>query len=168
MHKNPNLINKFLVLAAFFCFGTMEQPHAQDNRQYELFYLQNEASVEEKLPLADSLFNNKKYTEAYAIYNDLLDEGRASSSMLLKMAFIREGLGDYSGALYHLNLNYLKTSSKRVLLKMEDLAKKHNLVGYEYTDYDYFLSFYYKYQLQITLAVLSLVLFMFFFLGYCI
>lgn len=166
MHKNPNIIYKFLILALIFCFVQLEQSHAQDDRQDGLFNLQNEASVADRLHLADSLFSNKKYTDAYIIYNDLLNQGQSSSSMLLKMAFIQEGLGDYSGALYYLNLNYLKTSSKRVLLKMEELAKKHNLVGYEYTDYDYFLSFYYKYQLQVTLAILSLVLFMFAFIYY--
>jgi hypothetical protein len=52
--------------------------------------------------------------------------------MLLKMAFVKEGLGDYSNALYYLNLYYLKTYDKKVLKKMENLAERyHKLEGYE-------------------------------------
>ena len=65
--------------------------------------------------------------------------------MLLKMAFIKEGLGDFSGALYYLNTYYLKTADRRVLNKMEELAGKKNLQGYEFTDFDFLLTNFYKY-----------------------
>lgn len=78
--------------------------------------------------------------------------------MLLKMAFVKEGLGDYANALYYLNLYYLKTYDKKTLKKMENLAESHKLSGYEYDDAEFFLNIYQKFQLQIDLLVISLVL----------
>jgi len=77
--------------------------------------------------------------------------------MLLKMAFIKEGLGDYTNALYFLNLYYLKTYNKRVLKKMENLAEQNKLSGYNYDDVEFFLNIYHKYQLQIDLLALSFI-----------
>lgn len=78
--------------------------------------------------------------------------------MLLKMAYIKEGLGNYSEALYYLNLFYLKTLDKSVLKKMEELAEKYRLQGYDYSDTEFFLTLYYKYYNLIALAVVSLAL----------
>lgn len=73
--------------------------------------------------------------------------------MLLKMAFIKEGLGDYTNSLYYLNLYYLKTYDKKALKKMELLAKEHKLSGYDYNDAVFFLNIYHKYELQIDVVV---------------
>ncbi len=78
--------------------------------------------------------------------------------MLLKMAFIKEGLGDYTNALFYLNLYYLTTFNKKVLKKMENLADQNKLSGYNYDDVEFFLNIYQKYQLQINLIVISFVL----------
>jgi len=78
--------------------------------------------------------------------------------MLLKMAFVKEGLGDYGNALYYLNLYYMKTYDKKVLKKMENLAEEHKLSGYDYDDAEFFLNIYQRFQLQIDLAVISMVL----------
>ena len=83
------------------------------------------------LSIADSLFEKGKYTESFEIYNAILEIGeKVTPVMLLKMAYIKEGLGDHSNALYYLNRYYLKTSNKLVLNKMEELASEHNLSGY--------------------------------------
>ena len=42
--------------------------------------------------------------------------------MLLKMAYIQEGLNHVGQALYYLNLYYLASKDKSVLGKMEELA----------------------------------------------
>ncbi len=108
----------------------------------------------DELKKADSLFKEKKYTESYRIYQHILEEGNAASpAMLLKMAFIREGLGDYSHALYYLNLYYLQTHNKRALNKMEDIAETYNLSGYQYTDLEFFLNIFYRYYILIILAL---------------
>ncbi len=116
---------------------------------------------EQSLATADSLFELSKYTESFKIYQEFHDRNQGSPSMLLKMAFIKEGLNDYPAALYYLNRYYLLTSNERVLKKMDDLAEDHNLVGYEYTDLDFFLSYYYKFQNEVNLAILGIALLLF-------
>jgi hypothetical protein len=121
----------------------------------------------EKLQLADSLFNQKKYTQSFELYRQIQQEDqRASAAMLLKMAFIKEGLGDYTNALYFLNLYYLKTYNKRVLKKMENLAEQNKLSGYNYDDAEFFLNLYHQYQLQVDLFFISIMLLYFSFLIY--
>lgn len=111
------------------------------------------------LELADSLFAERKYTQSFEIYDKILkSENLISPSMLLKMAYIKEGLGDYSNALYYLNLYYLQTHNKRALRKMEDLAKKYNLEGYKYTDMEFFMNVFYRYYSAIVYGLSSLVL----------
>ena len=98
---------------------------------------------------ADSLFNSKKYTEAFDQYKDIYDAGQASPAMLGKMAFIQEGLGNYTSALYYLDHYYKKTSNKKVLEKMQDLANENDLAGYNFSDYKFFTNNINKYQQQI-------------------
>jgi uncharacterized protein YgiM (DUF1202 family) len=74
------------------------------------------AAETRELVKADSLFEQKKYTESFDLYEQILDEEQlASPKMLLKMAFIKEGLGDYSRALYFLNVYYQKVILINVL-----------------------------------------------------
>lgn len=118
--------------------------------------------IKEDLRIADSLFQEKKFTESFQIYNAIYETGEVvSPRMLLKMAFIKEGLGDYSNALYYLNLYYLKTSNKKVLKKMEKLAAENGLEGYEYSDSDFFLNLYLKSYNQIVLALTAICLIVF-------
>jgi len=41
------------------------------------------------------------------------------------MAYIKEGLGQHGDALYYLNLHYIHTADREVLLKMEQIADEH-------------------------------------------
>ncbi len=119
-------------------------------------------SAKDKLILADSLFAQKKYTQSFELYSEIQNsDHKASASMLLKMAFIKEGLGDYTQALYYLNLYYLQTYNQRALKKMENLADRHQLLGYNYDDVEFFLNLYHQYQIQIDLVVVSLVVLFF-------
>ena len=97
---------------------------------------------------ADSLFDQKKYTESYQIYEETFKQSKMfTSQMLLKMAYIKEGLNDYAQALFYLNVYYLKNPDKKMLAKMEDMAKKYKLKGYEETDeWKVFYSVYLKYH----------------------
>ena len=109
--------------------------------------------------LADSLFTQRKYTQSFEIYDNILkSESMTSPAMLLKMAYIKEGLGDYSNSLYYLNLYYLQTHNKRALRKMEDLAKSYNLQGYKYTDVEFFMNVFYRYYSAIFYGLSALVL----------
>lgn len=79
---------------------------------------------------ADSLFAIKQYTQSLDLYKEVLGKHEYSQSMLLKMAFIQEGLGQISESLYYLNLYHQASDDDRALVKMEELAKKHRLEGY--------------------------------------
>jgi hypothetical protein len=83
------------------------------------------------LAKADSLYSAKLYTQAFNLYLDLHSEGQYSPSMLLKMAHIQEGLGHLGESLYYLNLYFLASDDAQALKKMEELAEKNNLQGYE-------------------------------------
>jgi hypothetical protein len=105
------------------------------------------AAETRELVKADSLFEQKKYTESFDLYEQILDEEQlASPKMLLKMAFIKEGLGDYSRALYFLNVYYQKTSDKQARTKMKGIAEEHNLSGFDINDSDFFLNLLNKYK----------------------
>ena len=111
---------------------------------------------------ADQLYENKKYTEAYQLYRQIFSQHQKSSpEMLAKMAYINEGLGNYSMALYYLNLYYMETSQKAALRKMESLAKEHGLTGYEYTDLDFFENLFQRYFSEIVYFFLALALLLF-------
>lgn len=97
------------------------------------------------LQKADSLFNENKFIESFTIYEKILTKSDSfSPEMLIKMAFIKEGLGDFTSTLYYLNLYYLYYPDKNALQKMEEVAARYRLTGYNYTDTDYFMSFYNK------------------------
>ena len=115
-----------------------------------------------KLVQADSLFAVQKYSEAYQLYSSILQEdNRYSPAMLLKMAYINEGLENYHDALYYLNLYYLRTADEDVLEKMEKLAEDHNLEGYEFNDWEFFKTIFYRYFRYITAFLIALaILFM--------
>lgn len=102
------------------------------------------------LDKADSLFSAKQYTQAFLLYQQLLTKDRYySPGMLLKMAYVKEALGDYVAALYYLQVYHQKHPGRRVLKKMEALAQQHELSGYEYSDYALFTAFVDKYYLKV-------------------
>jgi len=118
--------------------------------------------LKESLMIADSLFEEKRFTQSFDIYQDILQTtGKTSPAMLLKMAFIREGLGDHTDALYYLNLYYLKTFNLRVLKKMENLAETYQLEGYNYDDTEVFLNLYHRYRFTILAGIAAITLFLF-------
>ncbi len=113
--------------------------------------------VVSQLHRADELYDQKNYTEAYEIYHSIFHNYQLSSpEMLVKMAYINEGLEDYSMALYYLNLYYRQTSERAALKKMESLAKEHQLVGYEFNDLELLGNIYYNYYQEIVYLFLAL------------
>ncbi|MBT1705293.1 SH3 domain-containing protein [Chryseosolibacter indicus] len=112
-----------------------------------------------QLKTADSLFLAKRYTQSFEHYKEILDQKQYTPAMVLKMAFIQEGLDNVGQAMYYLNLYYSLTNDKAVLDKMTELADKHNLEGYETSDTDHFLDFYYDNYLYITAGIAAIVIF---------
>lgn len=78
--------------------------------------------------------------------------------MLLKMAYIKEGLNDITAAQYYLNEYYLVTKNEQALQKMEDLAKANDLSGYEHDDITFLFSLYYQNYNWLVLGVIVLCL----------
>ena len=113
-------------------------------------------SIFGQLNYADSLFESKKYTEAYQIYADMYTNEQASPAMLLRMAFIQEGLGRYVDAIYYLDNYYQLTADKHALTKIGELAEENGLQGYAYSDFTFFMGFVTRYTTQLYLLLVSL------------
>lgn len=120
-----------------------------------------ELDVDKALVQADSLFAEGKYTESLEVYERLLEEGNeASPRMLMKMAYIQEGLGNYSDALLYLNKYYLLTSNKQARHQMQDIAEEYDLQGYQVTDFDFFKGIINRNYLLSNLIVFAIVFFL--------
>jgi hypothetical protein len=139
---------KILTILVFGLFSTIEPSYSQD--------------FKDELKTADSLFQQKRYTQSMSLYENIVSsEQKASPAMLLKMAFIYESLEDLSNTLYTLNSYYKLTSDKKVLVKMKEMADTNNLEGYSTNDFDLFHKFFDEnrnYFVLITLALAILIL----------
>jgi hypothetical protein len=82
------------------------------------------------LAKADSLFAARQYTQAFEYYYAIQQQGSWSPAMLLKMAYIQEGLGRLGESMYYLNLYTLASHDPQAVKKMEELAEKNQLEGY--------------------------------------
>ena len=91
----------------------------------------NSSSAPAAIAKADSLYTARQYTQAFTLYQAVFEGGRYTPAMLLRMAYIQEGLDHLGESLYYLNLYFLATNDTQALKKMEELAKKNNLEGYE-------------------------------------
>ena len=112
---------------------------------------------------ADSLFQEKKYTEAWELFQEIYQQGYYSPNMLLKMAFIQEGLKHPGPSLFFLNLYYLQTRDAETLEKIKDLASRNGLSGYESKS---LISYYHHFHPQISILGSSLLGFLFFLTWY--
>jgi len=88
----------------------------------------------QKVKLADSLFRSKQYIQSLELYHSLFQKGEYSPAMLLKMAYIQEGLGKIGETLYYLKLYHLASDDEQASHKMEELAAKFRLSGYDSND----------------------------------
>jgi len=108
--------------------------------------------IKESLSIADSLYEKKMYTQALEIYEEILNTGqRYTPSMLLKMAYINEGLGNIVNTTFYLNVYYEATSDIRALKKLEKLSEKKGMIGYEYNEQAYAANFIKKYKNELIL-----------------
>jgi hypothetical protein len=92
-------------------------------------------------------------------YRSILEQREYTPAMLLKMAYIEEGLQQTGRALYYLSLYYQVTKEAGVLEKMDELAAKYRLEGYARSDSDRFMTFYYDHHYKITLVLAALLVF---------
>lgn len=152
MKKQANSF-KFILLFFFCSFGLSKTGCSLDKSQ--------------KLSQADSLFDEKKYTESFLLYESIYNEQMHSSPrMYLRMAFIKEGLGTYSEALFYLNEYFLRTSDKNVQAKMKEIALEQNLNGFEINDKTFFVRQLRIFYNEITITILTLSIMVFFLMIY--
>ncbi|WP_205499768.1 SH3 domain-containing protein [Rufibacter psychrotolerans] len=138
----PNIFRKLSLLFWAVLFFPAQPLQAQEPTQL--------------LSKADSLYAHHQYTQALEIYEKLLAQNRIySPQMLLKMAYIHEGLQQYTHSMLYLQLFYSKSPSRSVLRKMEEVGLQQHLSGYEYTDWDFFKTQFYKYYSKILELLLA-------------
>jgi len=113
------------------------------------------------LARADSLFQQKRYTQSFELYRSVFDQHQYTPAMLLKMAYIEEGLNRIAQSAYYLNLYYLVTQDEAAELKLDELSQKYQLEGYEINETDHLFARYRQYELEITLGLSSLLVFLF-------
>lgn len=142
----PIFLTKFIIIL----FTFLQSFNCQANK----FSLEN----------ADSLFASNNYQEALLIYEQLLLEEEAySPAMLLKMAFVAEGMGDFSKASFYLAKFYDLNPNPRVITKIKSLTEQSELYGYELSDWDRFFGFVTDLRVELTstfafLLLVSLIL----------
>ena len=110
-----------------------------------------------ELKTADSLFAMARYTESLVLYKKNFSEREKNNqSLLLKLAFLAEKTNNYTDCLFYLSKLALINPSRRLFEKMDKLAQKRNLTGYEFDDYNYFIIFYRRYGDYIPILLLTL------------
>jgi hypothetical protein len=114
------------------------------------------------LSKADSLFRAKQYTQSFDLYQQYYQSGNYSPAMLLKMAYIQEGLARVSQSIYYLQLYYQATADEQALRKIEELAAKNKLEGYTSdADQTFFRSLAGQFSTQVSGVILAIALFFF-------
>ena len=116
------------------------------------------ATAQMILTKADSLFKAHQYTQSFALYQNIYQSGRYSPAMLLKMAYIQEGLGRVSQSLHYLQLYHKATNDELTLGKIEQLVDKNKLEGYAPTDQTFFRNALRNYYFPIGGVMASIVL----------
>ncbi len=112
---------------------------------------------EYKLQQADSLFAQGKYTESYELYDQLFfNDNVYSPQMLLKLAYITEGLGEYERALFFLQTYYRKTYDDLALNKIQKISETYGLSGYSMNDLTYALDKVGRFRVEIIYSLLIL------------
>lgn len=109
-----------------------------------------------RLQQADSLYQARQYTQSLAHYEAILRQNEYTPAMLLRMAYIKEGLGQVGEALYYLNRYYSVTHDPAAPEKMAALAEKNNLEGYDHSEIDRARALYADYRQPIALVLAAL------------
>jgi hypothetical protein len=108
------------------------------------------------LELADSLFRQKKYLDAFSVYESVFNERKEySPAMLLRMAYIKDIREEYTEALYYLSLYHSQFPDRKVLEKISEIAQKNKLSGYELSDFEYVMLLYQRYIWAVTAFILA-------------
>ncbi|MBN7803611.1 hypothetical protein J0A67_22290 [Algoriphagus aestuariicola] len=139
----PSLKSIFLTKLSIFFLLFLQSIHCQANVP--------------QLLVADSLFQQRSYKEAMKIYQENYQVGIYSPSMLLKMAFISEGIGDKENATLYLSKYYDLSPNQQTITKIKSLTGQSELEGYQVSDGMRFVLFLVEYK-EIIVGALTLFL----------
>ena len=139
----PSLKSIFLAKLSIFFLLFLQSIHCQANVP--------------QLLVADSLFQQRSYTEAMEIYHLNFQMGIYSPSMLLKMSFISEGIGDKENATLYLSKYYDLSPNPQTITKIKSLTGQTELVGYEVSDGMRFVLFLVEFK-EVIVGALTLIL----------
>lgn len=143
--KMPNLQKIFITKLAIFFLAFVQSYNCQADIQ--------------DLQKADSLFKSKNYQEALVIYEEILLEDQAySPAMLLKMAFISEGMGDYPKTTLYLSKYYDHNPTSQIPNKIKELTNQSTLTGYNISEREQFLRILTDHSQEITSAIAVLLM----------
>lgn len=119
------------------------------------------------LKKADSLYKSENYTSAEVLYEQILPKIKnPSNQFFLKLASIKEKKGDFLKTLYYLNKAYEQNPNEKILAKLNETAKLHEVKGYELSDFNFLILFYKQYSgfLVALLLILGIYIFVILFI----
>lgn len=109
-------------------------------------FLSVDVSAQRELHRADSLFAIGQYLAAQDLYKiNLVSQNQFRPNALLKLAYIAELNGDYTQSLYYLSVLSKIVPSEAIYQKMEAIALKQRLTGYDFNDFEYLVLYVKKY-----------------------
>ena len=130
----------------------------------QLAYSQSDVKI---FKSADSLYKSENYNAAELFYEQNLQKLKNPPKVLfLKLALIKEKKGDFLKSLYYLNKAYELSPSEKILAKLNEMAKLHELKGYELSDFNFLILFYKQYSgfLVALLMILAIYIFVILFI----
>jgi tetratricopeptide (TPR) repeat protein len=106
---------------------------------------------------SDSLFSEKKYSEAAILYEELLDKHAINrSNAYLKLAYINETSGDFSKAIYFLSQYYQLNPNENIFEKISKMAEENSFSGYGRSDLNFLLFLYERYFVWVAISLFLL------------
>jgi tetratricopeptide (TPR) repeat protein len=124
--------------------------------------LANSQSDVEILKSADSLYKAENFSVAEHFYEQNLQKLKnPSNTLFLKLASIKEKKGDFLKSMYYLNKAYELSPSEKILAKLNEMARLHELEGYELSDFNFLILFYKQYSGFLVALLLMLGIYIF-------
>ena len=107
----------------------------------------------------DSLFDLKKYSKAKKYYDSLyFNKELYTNSMLLKLAFIENDLGNFEKSIYYLSKYKKKNDNEIINQNLFNLISENDLITYEKSDFDYLVEIYSTKKQYVVISILFILL----------
>ena len=116
----------------------------------------------ELLYVGDSLFKEQKYYDAKKYYDSLFyNKNMFSYSMLIKMSFIEESLGNFEKSIYYLSFYKKRKENNEVDNSLKKIIDDNNIKSFEKSDFNFFENKFLIYKNYIIYILLFLSIFIF-------